>query len=844
MHSLAMEEVFVDLSLMPELPYRVPTGAVSGGVQKAVVQDSERQSIWQLLERYPNEALAVLGPPGSGKTTLLRHVTLALCGYQRQFKVARQWRRKIPVLLFLRQHVTALTENPDMTLVEAIRATLTQLPKAEPSGWLESQLDKGRCIVMLDGLDEVPRRDDRAIVMEWTRNQIQRYPRNRFILTSRPGGFNDPALITATTVQVREFNDVQIRRFVRGWYWAVEERSTNRKDIGVALQAEDGANQLLDRIYASPALLALGPNPLLLTMIASVHKYRAALPGSRTELYREICQVFLGKRQEAKQLPLAQSIEQQLLVLRRLAFGMMVGRVRDIGVEEAEKIINPVLLRLGYTGNANSFLREIEHGSGLLVEHEAEVYSFAHLTFQEYLAALHIADLSNTDFLIGQLSDPWWREVILFRIATADATSIMRAIQQTRDQGAELLSLADECLEQARDIDPAVRREVTELLSWRKNAAPERQQLVAHVLMRRKLRHVIRTGNGTFVCPNPVTNAEYAMFIHDSPYKAGVRREPRRYARGGRPDEPVMGVDPTDAVNFTEWARQIGIQVRLPFDGDLSPSDLQRLASPPKMQFWIRGAHHMPVLTHPQNPSLDNKILEQWLGRQIVTDVERVLAGDNIYAPPYFTAANKGLPVADWIQFLLEAGTRDGKEQIVEARPYFFENRFPEALLKQVLTQHPLGPPIPDIDKIDTFPHRYRSLLPDLLNTIRHEWETGSYWRAPQSEAWLRPGLSLLIGRDVEATYLRAYLRIMAWDELLGVLAALQRWQGGHFIVGEQNGVTLRMGGGHSRSPHMRPKKMEDIKTRSMRGLAWQYLYEWQVGGSLPSIEGILLARA
>jgi hypothetical protein len=40
-------------------------------------------------------------------------------------------------------------------------------------------------------------------------------------------------------------------------------------------------------------------------MIATVHRYRGALPGSRVDLYGEICQVMLWRRQEAKNLPIA-----------------------------------------------------------------------------------------------------------------------------------------------------------------------------------------------------------------------------------------------------------------------------------------------------------------------------------------------------------------------------------------------------------------------------------------------------------------------------------------------------------------------------------------------------------
>ena len=36
-------------------------------------------------------------------------------------------------------------------------------------------------------------------------------------------------------------------------------------------------------------------NPLLLTMIATVHRRGNVLPGKRVELYKEICQVLNGK---------------------------------------------------------------------------------------------------------------------------------------------------------------------------------------------------------------------------------------------------------------------------------------------------------------------------------------------------------------------------------------------------------------------------------------------------------------------------------------------------------------------------------------------------------------------
>jgi hypothetical protein len=84
-------------------------------------------------------------------------------------------------------------------------------------------------------------------------------------------------------------------------------------------------------------------NPLLLTMITTVHKECNSLPGRRVELYREICDVLLGKRRASQ--PLA-----------------------------------------GHMKPAD-FFTGVRDDSDLMIEPEKDEYAFAHLTFQEYLAS-------------------------------------------------------------------------------------------------------------------------------------------------------------------------------------------------------------------------------------------------------------------------------------------------------------------------------------------------------------------------------------------------------------------------------------------------------------------------
>lgn len=576
MHTLAMGDVFVDLSLRPRLPHQVPAGPVAPRpATPGEVADHTRRSIWDILDRYPDTPLAVLGPPGSGKTTLLRHVTLVLCGRGNTAGVPREWRRKLPILLFLREHVPAIIRDPGITLPDVLRRSLARLSKKEPPSFWDKRLDAGRCLVMLDGLDEVARSEDRAAVLKWVRRQMEQYARNRFVMTSRPFGFTEQSQISATVLEVREFTDAQMERFVHGWYRTVERRSAARDDVGVQMRADEGAAKLLSRLYASPALLALATNPLLLTMIASVHKYRAALPGSRAELYGEICQVFLGKRLEAKEIASELTIDQKSLVLRRLAYTMMERRIRDIGRDEAAAIVAPVLQRVGYGAKPADFLTEIERTTGLLLEQESGVYAFAHLTFQEYLGAVHLNESQADAFLAERVGDVWWREVILLYVARADASAIVRAALAVAPATFESLSLAADCVDHAREVDSGLKALVGTMISF-KSWSGERRRLVTHVLLSRKLQQVIKLAGGGFACAEPVSRREFEQFARESDPALLDGSEPRW----------IIGVDGATALMFVTWLGELGLDVRLPHVGELTMEDVQRLAHPPLTRFW------------------------------------------------------------------------------------------------------------------------------------------------------------------------------------------------------------------------------------------------------------------
>ncbi|MGI9060690.1 MAG: NACHT domain-containing protein [Ktedonobacteraceae bacterium] len=156
-YALELDQVFVELRIDPSTPQTASGSPIQ--VPHTLLAE-KTHSLWDYLTATSlrQQHLVVIGPPGSGKTTLLKHVVLGLTAQHKLFHRRKQHPLpgKMPILLFLRDHVQSINEQADYTLVNAIQDHLTHWKQqTPPEGWFQRQLRLGRCLVMLDGLDEV-----------------------------------------------------------------------------------------------------------------------------------------------------------------------------------------------------------------------------------------------------------------------------------------------------------------------------------------------------------------------------------------------------------------------------------------------------------------------------------------------------------------------------------------------------------------------------------------------------------------------------------------------------------------------------------------------------------------
>ncbi len=564
-HVPELSDIYVDVALVtrdPEQGSAGPLGRVEG--------TSERQSLSELLDRRSRAVLALVGQPGSGKSTLLAHTAHRSA---QQSVLGRPGRRRLPVLLALREHARSILADPGVSLPDVIRAMAGDATGNEPAGWWERQLRRGRCLVLLDGLDEVASADDRLAVAKWVERQVAAHSGNHFVITARPYGLPDELAAQADVLVVRPFTTEQVQLFLDRWYLAAERHATGAADRSalraVGMRAGESAARLSSLLRDHPALHDLSVNPLLLTMIATAHRYRGALPGSRADLYGEICQVLLSRRGQARDLPELLSWSARQGLLAALAYQMMRDHVSEVPAARALEILGPQLERFSSSVTGEVFLEDIAR-NGLLVETSFRRYAFTHLTFQEYLAARHVSTVQDlVKSLADNVNDIWWYETILLYAANADASPIVRACLDSGTIPA--LTLAFDCAEASTEIDPDLRYRLDRerRRAYEPDCSPAHRRLIAGVLGARLVRQArITTGGAARVCVRAVPADLYWLFLADTQApKPDSRCDPLT-------DQPATGIWGAEAQAFVRWLNSItatatGIEVRLPSHGEL-----------------------------------------------------------------------------------------------------------------------------------------------------------------------------------------------------------------------------------------------------------------------------------
>jgi hypothetical protein len=400
--------------------------------------DSDQVDAYGAIAQY--RRLMITGSPGAGKTMLLRHIAFTYGkGHLPGLK-----NRPIPVLVELHR-----LSDPNLTeekLIAEIVATFrrNRFPNAER--FVCHSLQQGKLMLLLDGLDEVNSKVRPVLAQhlgDLLRSTDERQ-RCRLITTCRTEIYdNEFAYEADQTLEVMEFTDQQMRRFLEAWRLEIPEGKS--------------IDQLMLTLRDRPRIMTLARNPLLLTIIAYLYADPSfELPRSRTEFYQESTHILLKKWQNQKKLTKylgsdKQRVLQHLALYQQQASMQKQHDRRSIDYPVVLEQIRPLLrsLNLNPENDASPFLEELVERSGLFLKVDGgDRYQFAHLTLQEYFAAVALADKPHDLMQFFRQDPDTWREVVKLWCGLAgDSTTLIMDIYQ------QDAILGFECLADAQEVD-------------------------------------------------------------------------------------------------------------------------------------------------------------------------------------------------------------------------------------------------------------------------------------------------------------------------------------------------------------------------------------------------------
>jgi HEAT repeat protein/energy-coupling factor transporter ATP-binding protein EcfA2 len=450
-----------------------------------------------LSEALRRRTVVVLGEPGAGKTTFLRFLALAqakaLTGDLSLLRnLDPKAERRLPVFLPLREAATATSSLTALAEEHVRRQTKGVLNP--PPGYFERQAQRGRCLFLLDGLDEVLGLGDEAYrnVCDAVNALAAVEDKNRFIVTSRIAGWRSMLSPDFSVFAITPFDPPRREEFVRKWYQAVEASAVEREETSDQAEirrrrAKERADDLIRAIERSDRLQRLAANPMLLSVMALVHRVDVTLPRERAALYRRCTELLLERWDVGRGIEdrgaTGLILAQKESLMRRIGYHFHEQGVRFLPRREVEKLIAEALPALGQPPErAGQLLDWVERRTGLLAD--GEYLTFAHLAFQEYFAAgaiLHDEKLRDRLLQPDRLFSPWWREVILLYAGMADdATDFIRQVYspEADDLLRRRLFLAGQCVGEAVRVEESLRREIrAELLRmWKEGYAIQREE--------------------------------------------------------------------------------------------------------------------------------------------------------------------------------------------------------------------------------------------------------------------------------------------------------------------------------------------------------------------------------
>ena len=346
-----------------------------------IIEGKEEIKYSEVFSKYKCGSLVlVAGRPGCGKTTLVHKVARDWALGERILKGA-----KLVFLVPLRLLATFGNCNNLSDFLGIFFQKREYRDRIANS--IEEEEGEGACFI-LDGLDEYQDRDQKMSLVYQILHKNY-LPKAMVIVASRPLAIADLRTehVVTQRIEVIGFNRDQIFEYISNYPFSIEQSDT--VNVG---------SELTSYLKLHPNVFHMCYLPVYAAMVCFLFQHlKGNLPATETEIYKEFTRCIILRKIHRTSNSCIRSFDDihgddkvYFLNICRLAYDITIKSKQVAFQSDVAFSLCPI----DSTDDSPSLgIITIDQSTELFGLEK--VYTFLHLTFQEYLAAYHIASLSD-----------------------------------------------------------------------------------------------------------------------------------------------------------------------------------------------------------------------------------------------------------------------------------------------------------------------------------------------------------------------------------------------------------------------------------------------------------------